>query len=293
MLLNKQLNQTLEHRAGAALAAVVATVASTGFVSAQTSFVIASANSGQVLDVPGFSTTPGTLIQQYPFDGGTNQQWTIRRVGSNYEIVSLNSGQVLDVPGLSTIPGTHIQQYPANGGTNQQWWFRRTNGSTGYEIISADYETINGGCDNANPPNCYFGQTVNLALDVPGFSITPGTRIQQYAENDGTNQQWLFYPQALRNISVSGNNNTVTTAGWGFQPGGIVCPLFNFSRYVVTGSSCATVLPNGTFNVDTTYLPGYYYDKAAIGNVVVTVEDTMGNVLAIGSAPGAWVAIIK
>jgi hypothetical protein len=50
-----------------------------GVASAQTQFTISSVNSGQVLDVPAFATTPGTLIEQWPANGGTNQQWTFSR----------------------------------------------------------------------------------------------------------------------------------------------------------------------------------------------------------------------
>ena len=148
----KQIN------AGLALLAVAV-----GVASAQTPFTISSVNSGQVLDLPGFSMSRGTLIQQWPANGGTNQQWTFRAIShpSNgfYEIASVSSGQVLDVPGSSTTPGTKIQQWTANGGTNQQWTFSR--GSTGYEIVSADKEPQPCG----QPPCLNYA---NLVLDVPG-----------------------------------------------------------------------------------------------------------------------------
>jgi hypothetical protein len=62
--------------------ALLAMTASIGVAAAQTHFMIASVNSGQVLDVPYLSKSAGTLIQQYPMNGGANQQWTFRRVSS-------------------------------------------------------------------------------------------------------------------------------------------------------------------------------------------------------------------
>lgn len=252
-----------------------------GMLSAQTPFIIASVNSGQVLDVPHLSTTPGTLIQQYPFNGGANQQWTIRRVLSGnrtpypyaYEIVSANSGLVLDVPNLSTTPGTLIQQYPPNSGTNQQWRFSRAPGSTGYEIISLDQEII-------PPDGVGFDWGLNLVLDVPHLSTTPGALIQQYPENDGPNQQWLLYPLALKNIVLWGIGDTITITGWGFQPGSEVCPVFDST----TTKPCEVVPTNGIFSYAASF-PGseYVYDANFI---VVTVEDKTGNLLAIGTLTG-------
>jgi hypothetical protein len=265
--------------------ALLAMAASIGLLPAQTPFMIASVSSGQVLDVPGFSTTPGALIQQYPANGGTNQQWNIRHVpGAKpgvYEIASVSSGMVLDVPGLSTAPGTLIQQYPANFGPNQQWRFSRAPGSAGYEIISSDLEFINDGTP--------FGVYVNLVLDVPGFSTAPGALIQQYSENGGVNQQWVLYPLALKNITMGPGQGfgTFTIAGWGFQPGTQACPVING----VGAAPCATVLANGTFSTEyvSNCYNGYCYEgSGGPGYIVVTVEDKSGNVLAIGSVPGAF-----
>src|SRR5215471_5136120 len=77
---------------------------------AQQGYVIVSVNSGLVLDVPAWSTQPGTLMQQWPENDGANQLWTITANGAGtYAIVSVNSGLVLDVPAFSTDPGTLIQ----------------------------------------------------------------------------------------------------------------------------------------------------------------------------------------
>jgi glucosylceramidase len=71
-------------------------------------FQIQSVATGKVLDVPGFSTSDGTLIQQYQANGGSNQKWSMVPNGplyrgsdgrwhSHYLIVSRSSNKVLDV----------------------------------------------------------------------------------------------------------------------------------------------------------------------------------------------------
>ena len=217
---------------------LLAMAASIGLASGQTPFVISSVSSGQALDVPDFSKNSGALIQQYTPNGGTNQQFTLRRHAPNlaYEIVSVSSGLVLDVPGSSAKPGVEIQQYAANGGANQLWQFSRAAGATGYEIVSVDREQIDG-------PAGSLPSYANLVLDVPHASTVPGTVIQQYTENGGTNQQWLFSPQTVKNITLATNPGTIVIAGWGFQAGTEVCPVVQGAYGGV--APCTTVQSNG------------------------------------------------
>lgn len=142
-------------------------------------YAIRSVSSGKFLDVPGGSLNNGAQIQQYDWNGGTNQKWQIIEVENGwYKIVSEASGKVLDVPGGSLLNGIHIQQYTDNGGTNQKWQF-----------WTPDF-----------PPSVaqgvHFIMSVSSQkyLDVPGSSLADGAIIQQYELNEGNNQQWLLYP---------------------------------------------------------------------------------------------------
>ena len=80
-----------------------------------------SRNSGQALDVAGASTANGAAVDQWPYSGTANQQWSIISVGGYYKLISRNSGQALDVAGQSTANGAHVDQWPDSGTTNQQW----------------------------------------------------------------------------------------------------------------------------------------------------------------------------
>ena len=270
--------------------------ASAALASAQTPFMISNVSSKLVLDVPGFSKASGKLIQQFTPNAGTNQQWMFHRHGAKiaYEIVNVNSGMVLDVPASSTTPGQQIQQFPANGGNNQLWQFSYPAGATGYEIVSLNqYDPPGPQCSSI----CLAPQPVNLVLDVPDFSKKAGELIQQFTENGGTNQQWLFEPQVVKSISVLGANGTIEITGWGFQAGTEVCPVIENAPGGGFVSPCANVASDGAFTY--TWQPPansvlYFSDNpggsylALSGNPMVVVEDKNAYVLAIANAPGAF-----
>jgi hypothetical protein len=240
-------------------------------------FEIVSDNSGLVLDVPGFSRSPGTHIQQWSENRGANQQWDIVRglpiSGCGYEIHSLNDGMVLDVPGFDTSP-TFIQQWPETDGRNQQWLIKSHGGS--YEIVNVNSE---------------------LVLDVPGFSRSPGTNIQQWPENDGANQLWRFKqlvpwapsitvypylkPQTSGGIDIYGSN---------FIPHSVV----NFyymgipnTKCLQAGSSVQTATPDATGSFHA--FEGYFMDQSPYcgdnTGYVTVVAEQQGYTMAIADVP--------
>ena len=170
-----------------AFRALQALVVSAGFASAQTPFTIQSVSSGLVLDVPDFSKSAGTLIQQYPANGGTNQQWMLHRNTGNsaraYEIISVSSGLVLDVPASSTRPGTQIQQFPSNGGANQLWSLAPV-ASNSLAIVSVE-------------SGAYYTHRLN---ELPGIVRQPGTRCSGLL-NHGPHRDPAIYGK-LRNQSA-------------------------------------------------------------------------------------------
>ena len=81
--------------------------------------------SGEMLDVAAASKTAGALVDQWPANGQTNQEWTIAAAGTSgyYTLTSVNSGLLLDVAGASKVTNADIDQWPANGQANQEWKF--------------------------------------------------------------------------------------------------------------------------------------------------------------------------
>jgi hypothetical protein len=100
--------------------------------------------------------------------------------GGYWYIQNYYSGLVLDVPNGSTKIGTPIQQYPYNGGDNQLWYFIPIS-TYYYGSYDTAYLIVN--------------KKSGMVLDVPGFSTSNGTIIQQYQRNDGRNQRWWLLPR--------------------------------------------------------------------------------------------------
>lgn len=102
-------------------------------VSGQT-YKITAKHSGKALDVASKATYAGANVQQWSYNGGTNQQWKVVDTGDGYyKLVSVNSGKVLDVASAATYNGANVQQWDDNGGWNQKWEFTKVSdsGNTG------------------------------------------------------------------------------------------------------------------------------------------------------------------
>jgi O-glycosyl hydrolase len=127
--------------------------------------------SGQVLDVPGQSTTAGTQLDQWPGNGGANQQWQLRPNGDGtYQLYGRQSGLVADVTAGSTADGATVVQWGANGGANQAWSL------VPVVVSGATYAVVN---HNS-------GQVV----DVNGESTSDGATVIQWPYHNGANQHW-------------------------------------------------------------------------------------------------------
>jgi hypothetical protein len=134
-------------------------------------YKIINRNSNLALDAQGQGTVNETPVQQYPFSGGTNQQWTITSInGDHYKIMGVQSGRSLDIKGQSILDGAALQLYDYNGGANQEWILTP---------VAGGYYTIQ-------------GVQSGKVLEVPAFSTTAGTLIKQYQMNNGANQQWMI-----------------------------------------------------------------------------------------------------
>jgi hypothetical protein len=77
-----------------------------------------------VLDIPSFSTTPGTGAELWPINNGKNQQWLLKTIPNDpgyYNIINLHSGLVLDVPGGSKDDNVEVMQWNLQGNDSQKW----------------------------------------------------------------------------------------------------------------------------------------------------------------------------
>lgn len=128
-------------------------------------------NSGLALDAAGQHTTNGTPIQQYTYNAGANQQWTVTGLGGGqYKIIGVQSGRALDVTGQSTADGARIQLWDDNGGANQKWVITPTSGG---------YNTV-------------VGVQSSKMMEVLGSATTNSAPVDQWTSTGGNNQQWSF-----------------------------------------------------------------------------------------------------
>ena len=83
--------------------------------------MIKCVNSGKVLDVAWGSKDDGANVQQCSYNGGSAQQWELRKVGNSYAIINRGSGKALDVSGRSTADNANVLQWRYSGAANQLW----------------------------------------------------------------------------------------------------------------------------------------------------------------------------
>ena len=84
---------------------------------------LVSKSSGQCLDVPASSGTPGTALITWSCTGNANQQFSFAPVSEGYKITVKHSGQQLDVAGgpSNIAAGSPLLQWPYWSGANEMF----------------------------------------------------------------------------------------------------------------------------------------------------------------------------
>ncbi|MBL7813723.1 MAG: RICIN domain-containing protein [Saprospiraceae bacterium] len=148
---------------------------------------IVSVATGKVLDVASFSYSDNALVQQWSYNGGTNQKWQISSIGSGYfKINARHSGKSLACHYTST--GSQVYQYTYYTGGAKDWKIECT--ASGYYKIT---HRLSG-----------------KVLDLSGSSTTNGAKIQIWDWNGGNNQLWKIEAVSCTN-GVYSSNADVTT----------------------------------------------------------------------------------
>ncbi|GAB3970441.1 hypothetical protein GCM10029978_043720 [Actinoallomurus acanthiterrae] len=132
-------------------------------------YKLVNRNSGKVMDVANASTADGGTIIQWPWSGGTNQQWKlVPNADGSYRLVNVRSGKVLESPGGSA-QGANLDQWTDSGGDNQWWKLVPSTTSGYYRLVNVR----NGWC-----------------ADVANASTADGANVIQWPTTGGTNQDW-------------------------------------------------------------------------------------------------------
>lgn len=135
---------------------------------AEGDYVLYSAvGSNMVADVYGASSKSGANIQIYPYNGGSNQVFTVKKYGNYYYLKPKCSGLAMDVYGASAASGANVQQWTVNTTAAQMWQFADA-GSGYYYIVNKN----------------------GKVLDVNGGTAKAETNVQVYTFNRSKAQKW-------------------------------------------------------------------------------------------------------
>jgi hypothetical protein len=138
--------------------AVAGTISGTG----ATYNTLVSRNSGKCADVANQSLWQGVAISQYTCNGGANQKWWFKDLGTGYyQLVGRGSSLCLQEN------ATNVTQENCGSATTQQWSV----------VTSGSYVNIK-------------ARTTGECLDVSGASTANSAAIITYTCNGATNQQW-------------------------------------------------------------------------------------------------------
>jgi phospholipase C len=192
-------------------------IAQTG---AQVSFMVCE-DSGQVLDLPHGLFFQGLPLQQYAFNGGTNQQWmAVPLAGADAGYYRLTSRMatgplVLDAWHQGKTAGTPIVSWGWNNGDNQKWMplelpdgsFKWQGKQSGLLLTVSDI-TKQGAQIQLQPDGRHGQRWISapaetdiltiaastLVIDVPHGTNQPMTQLQLYSVNRNSNQRFTFVP---------------------------------------------------------------------------------------------------
>lgn len=141
----------------------VDTAAGTVAGTAATYNTLVARHSGKCADVTSQSLWPGAQIKQYDCNGGGNQKYWFRSVGSGYYQLVVRNSSLCVQENAATVS----QEDCSDSATGQQWSL----------TASGSYVTVK-------------ARTTGECLDVSGASTANSAAIITYTCNGGTNQQW-------------------------------------------------------------------------------------------------------
>jgi hypothetical protein len=166
--------------------------------------LIKSKLNGNVIDIVGGSTAPGTGLDSWPTNGpngSANQLWQFvpDAAGSGYYLITSKlNGNAIDILGGSAANGTGLDSWPPNGpngGANQLWALVPGAAGSGYYLIKSK---LNGN-----------------VIDISGGSAANGTGLDSWppnGPNGSANQLWQFVPAAAPTAPVISSLSPATAA---------------------------------------------------------------------------------
>ncbi|MEU5438214.1 RICIN domain-containing protein [Streptomyces sp. NPDC020719] len=133
-------------------------------------------SSGKCLDVPGWSKSWGTPVDQWSCVNQANENWIIYRAKTVhleplYEIKNVNSGLCLNIKDASKRRGAAVIQWPCDKSADNELF----------------YKTI-----QANDSAIWTNRNSKLCLNVAGNSKANGARLTQWTCNGSFNEIFKY-----------------------------------------------------------------------------------------------------
>ncbi|MFE9426769.1 RICIN domain-containing protein [Kitasatospora sp. NPDC006697] len=261
------------------------------------SYVIASDASGQCLGGQWAGTTAGTAVAQQPCQSLLGQRWQFTSDDNGGYTISDRAadGLCLTPAGGSTASGAALIEAACDGSAGQR--FTTAPAGDGSTVLHP--------------------QNAALCLDLPYGSFTPGTAIQQWTCNGGSNQAWLLtradplqyanpaFEQGTGGWTFSahtgiasnnphlGGSAAYLDAGTGYTVSQTVTApqngSYDFSAWIATGAAGGnlTVLVNGKAAGSVALPSQSVYAKYTVPRIAVKAGDRVA--LSVGSSPSGWV----
>ncbi|MFJ6433390.1 glycosyl hydrolase family 95 catalytic domain-containing protein [Streptomyces sp. NPDC091416] len=135
-------------------------------------FRVVNRGGGKALDVANESTGNGGSIIQWPWSGGTNQQWRLLpNYDGSFRLSNVKSEKVLDNPGTSTTPGERLDQWTDTDSPNQWWKLEPAGAAERYRLVNV---------------------ASGLYAAVEDGSTGDGARIVQMPADGSAAQEWVI-----------------------------------------------------------------------------------------------------
>ena len=127
-------------------------------------------STGNCLDVLNQGTTNDSILGQWPYHAGLNEQWIATCLGKGcYSILGRQSGRALGVLGGSTNNGAPVIISDYAGGNDQQWMVAATSGSY-YTLANANSGKTLEVADNSSTSAAAINQWATPGSSPPKFT---------------------------------------------------------------------------------------------------------------------------
>ncbi|MDR3606672.1 MAG: RICIN domain-containing protein [Oligoflexia bacterium] len=174
-------------------------------------YQIRNIGTGMCLDVLGFGTSNGTILDQWPCTQNNNQLWKVNSLGPDrVQIATALNGKCIEILGWATASGSGADMWDCHGGVpdNQAWLA----GQATYVSWSSQPGTLTSPI--SNPLKASFeGKTTRLSdgrlMATFGNPVSNGEALGSLISSDG-GQTWGSFLEVNR--AYNGNNGNFTTS---------------------------------------------------------------------------------